>query len=434
MPVILGKQFKPAFEYDFVRNPSLTPLCGPTPVFSAANGNNTYFNSSGVLTTAGANQPRFNYMYNGSSWIFEGMLFEKQKVQYAQYTENIENASYYIPNECTATGASGTWIDGNNKAIKLVPSINSTTYHGVNSQAFTNTTTAGMQINLSIFAKAAGYNYLWVRENGWGGGFSGFNLTNGTLLQSVGEASSTTIIPCGNGWYRLCVGIVRANAGSIRLGLYVTATANRPDLTAYAGDGTSGVLVCGSQIEPGLDPTSYIPNNGSGTVTRSADSLTITGSDFTNLWNTTEGCFVVEYDCFWPLDNNLGSWGPCAVTASGTSGNAIYIQSSRPSASVYKDYALTYSGGVQQAGIDLGSVPAVGTSRKIAFAFKANDFAASINGGAVVTDTSGSIPTVTGLTIGGTAQSASLYLNGHIKNFKYYRVRPTNQALVVLST
>ena len=71
----------------------------------------------------------------------------------------------------------------------------------------------------------------------------------------------------------------------------------------------------------------------------------------------------------------------------GTTANRIRI--------LYKSdghlHATVTAGGVDQADLDLGAV-AVDTDFKLAMRAATNDFAASLNGGAVVTDTSGTMP------------------------------------------
>jgi hypothetical protein len=47
----------------------------------------------------------------------------------------------------------------------------------------------------------------------------------------------------------------------------------------FAGDGTSGILIYGAQLEAGSTPSSYMPTNG-GTYTRTAQSLTVPPAEF----------------------------------------------------------------------------------------------------------------------------------------------------------
>ena len=86
-----------------------------------------------------------------------------------------------------------------------------------------------------------------------------------------------------------------------------------------------------------------------------------------------------------------------------------------------------------QASLDAGTFTA-GQTSKVAAAFKANDFAACIDGGTVATDTSGTIPTVDRAFIGINALGTGDYLNGHIKTIRFYPSRLTDSELVALTT
>jgi hypothetical protein len=80
--------------------------------------------------------------------------------------------------------------------------------------------------------------------------------------------------------------------------------------------------------------------------------------------------------------------------------------------------------------------PSVSTHpRKGALAYKANDFATSYNGGAVATDTSGSVPTnVDRMRLGHDYLAASTgELDGTISKIIYYPKRLTNAQLQALT-
>ena len=64
-----------------------------------------------------------------------------------------------------------------------------------------------------------------------------------------------------------------------------------------------------------------------------------------------------------------------------------------------------------------------------------NDFAASRNGGAVVTDTAGAVPVgVLQMNIGRSVNAiASTYIDGHIKSISYYNTLLTNAQLQAVS-
>jgi hypothetical protein len=87
--------------------------------------------------------------------------------------------------------------------------------------------------------------------------------------------------------------------------------------------------------------------------------------------------------------------------------------------------------GTSQVQLDIGGYTATSTS-KAASAYKQNDFAYSINGSTVSTDTSGTIPTVNRLRVmagyaGGEIQ------NGNISRLTYYPQRLPDATLQALT-
>ena len=91
---------------------------------------------------------------------------------------------------------------------------------------------------------------------------------------------------------------------------------------------------------------------------------------------------------------------------------------------------VVQDGGVEQANINGGTV-AAGVRTRVVVRINADDFAISINGGAVVTDTSGTLPTVDRLMFGRT--QAGEYLNGRIARFTGWSQLLPNATLQTLA-
>ncbi len=106
----------------------------------------------------------------------------------------------------------------------------------------------------SVYAKASGRDYFALRWNGDTTQDATFNLTTGTIVaaDSTVQASMRNI---GNGWYR-CAITVRPTTTSSRIDLITSANST---LTAYAGDGSSGTLIWGVQLEAEEKFTKYAP-------------------------------------------------------------------------------------------------------------------------------------------------------------------------------
>lgn len=167
------------------------------------------------------------------------------------------------------------------------------------------------------------------------------------------------------------------------------------------------------QLESGAFSTSYIPTSGS-QVTRAADVASINA--LSPWWNAQEGSLISEsitpYSV--PPDNY-----PFVVNASGATGNDIKIGGFATVS------ALEVSaGGSSQVGL---YPPYSGLSRKIGVAFKQDSFAVCVNGGAVLSDLAGLVPTVTKMAIG-----ENLF-NGHIRKLRYFPKRLSDAQLQALT-
>ena len=68
-------------------------------------------------------------------------------------------------------------------------------------------------------------------------------------------------------------------------------------------------------------------------------------------------------------------------------------------------------------------------TRKLATTYQLNNFAVSVNGGSVSTDTSGTVPTVSQLRIGDRTSGGVNALNGTIRRLTYFRQRLPNSTL-----
>ena len=218
----------------------------------------------------------------------------------------------------------------------------------------------------------------------------------------------------GNGWYRvrmLATGVVAANTNQFRFS---------PD--PIASTGTS--IMWGAQTENGSFATSYIPTVAS-QVTRTADVATITGANFSQWYNQTEGTFVVGYG------QATGTTPRALVVANdGTNNNNVGLYADGSNDLNNQPAVAVVTSSVSQVNINMPAV-AQNATHKMAFSYKTDDFAVSVDGGAVLTDTSGTVPTVNRLDIGN--RISTLFNNGHIRSIQYYNTRLPNAQLQALT-
>ena len=361
-------------------------------------------NYNTVLKTAGPNQARFDV--DPITLESKGLLLEEQRTNLFTYSQNFTDGSWV---KSGTTVESAVAPDGTLSAAKL-----SATTSTSDKNIYKAFTTTAQNYTMSLYAKAGGINSLaFYYSSNSGGPYPQFNLSNGTatnggVMQFV-----------GNGWYK-CSHTFTAVSVTNLLAIYVNST------SSMTGNGFDGIYIWGAQVEAGSFPTSYIPTSAS-TVTRTFDYPVISGSNFSSWFNNTAGTVYVE---------------AMAGLNSASGGNAfMYLVDSAQGAQndIYMDIDAgaarfnAFDRGSLTTSINLSTATA-GTSYKISAAYKLNDYAASKNGGAVVTDTSANVPAGLSQMIIGRDIFNALSLNSTIKKIAYYPIRLTNAELIGMTT
>lgn len=415
----------PALDLDWATNRSLPASYGPTPTFTRAS-TGTYFDGQGILQTAAVNGPRFNHVFNGTSWVSKGLLLEEQRTNFAIRSNTFSNAAWEKYD--SSISSSGTGPDGSTASLLTENTANGA--HWLRQQTSTSVASgAGVSVTASIFVKANGRSVVGFGfDNSFafvGKSVRGrFDLSDKSFANEY-NCDSYSITNVGNGWYRLSVTSTTIQAGVARFDFFLYNSDTSGGIT-YTGDGSSGVLLFGAQVEAGAFPTSYIGTTSS-SVVRSADVCQITGSGFSGFWNGTEGSVAVEFD---------------QLADASKMTNESYIYGFQ-NATDYEQFILRgQSGGIYYwRSVNNGNVEAsaqissLGTATvKHAACYKLNDFASTFNGAAVVSDTSGATPAPTLIGIGFNSISGSNRINGHIARLRYFPTRLSNAKLQELST
>lgn len=418
-----------ALDLKFASTLSLTSSSGITPSFSRAS-TGTYFNSSGVLTSAAINAPRFDFTYNGTSWISRGLLVEEQRTNLITQSNAFTGSAWAIRTGVTVTSNNATSPDGTSNATTINEGT-ANDYHDI----YNTGTIAGSSgtFTYSIFAKNVNGQYLNLAVSFNSSNYIGiiFDLSNGTVANSasVGGFSivSSSITNVGNGWYRCAVIVTTNSTCGINVSLANSTTIGTYGVSTYTGTSRS-IQIYGAQFESGSFSTSYIPTSGSST-TRSADVCQITGTNFSSFWNASEGSCIVEYDRLAPIGPATpGYVYPRTFCFYGGAGNSIDLFGNHGSSPPSELLASTSSGS-SQFGFSANTYnnTANGT-QVIGFATKLNDSSFSYNGDAVLTDTSCVVPSINSLYIGSLAPSGNI-LNGHIARLRYFNKRLTDKQL-----
>jgi hypothetical protein len=376
----------------------------------------TRVNASGLIESIASNLPRYDY--DPVTLAAKGILIEEQRTNLLTYSEQFDNA-IWTKTRSSITANATTAPDGTTTADKLVEDATATNTHQI---AQTASFTAGTAYTQTVFAKAGERSKIELRLTG--AAFSSnqaasFDLATGAIATAAG-APVTSIEQFPNGWWRCRItataDVTSTASATMRLSNGAT--------TSYTGDGTSGLYIWGAQVGAGADPAFYIPTVAS-QVTRAADVMRI--EDLTGWFNQSEGTFVIEAS-----SRSAAADTTLFCVDDGTTGQADQFDARISSGTSYR--ARTRTAATTSADLNPGSF-AVGSTNKLAWAYKENDYAASLNGAAVVVDTSGAMP-ITAMTRlrfferGATGPATC----GHIKNFSYYPKRLTNAELVELTT
>jgi len=344
----------------------------------------TYWDAGGTLRTAQAGVPRFDHQPATGASL--GLLVEESRANLLWPSSDFTHANW-SKSAVTITADTTLAPDGTTTADTFMDS-STTDYGGAAAVAgVANDTTAR---TASIFAKAGTMGFLQLYVSYSGGtpvnAFVRVNLSTGTVDSTGGNPDQYGVQDVGGGWYR--VWVTKANNGSGNTSCVVNIYGD-----AGAVENTGTILIWGAQLEAGAFPTSYIPTT-TAAVTRQADVVTLP-LFLVPEFNPAEGTLVA------------GVTFPVVDTAAvntlvhlddGTANNRVTLR--RDSGGL--GFLVTTSGS-NVAGLPAGTQPPAGVTRRIAAAWKADDFAASTSGGGVLPDTSGAIPAgLTTLRIGNT--------------------------------
>lgn len=362
-------------------------------------------------TSAAYYGPRFTY--DPVTHAALGLLIEEQRTNLATYSQDLSNAVWAKSGSSVSLVAASAPDGGG--AYKLVEN-SATSDHRVSTVA---TVSIGQAYSTAIYAKQAGRTAIKFYANMQGGTKSFVvDLVTGAVSGSS-MPSAPVVSNAGGGYWRIAY-TETADITSI-IGIYVVLL--NGGVESYLGDGASGVYIWGAQLEAGAFATSYIPTT-SASVTRAADSATMTGSNFSSWFNATQGTFVV---------NGITPPAPpsVAVFVQVDSGAETEKMTARYYAAGNWFFDVYSGGGATQASLDTGSATA-NAPFKIAGSYALNAFAACRNGGAVISDSSGTPPTVNRLVIG--CDGVQRAANAPISRLRYYPVALTNAQLQALTT
>jgi len=327
--------------------------------------------------------PRFTY--DPVTHAALGLLIEEQRTNLLTYSEKFDNA-IWLKQTLTVTANQYTAPDGSTTADALVPTSGD----------------SALTYDIAPASAVAHTFSIWLRSTTG----SSFSLDIRLFRDSPFASISTQSVTLTTAWQRF------------------TFTGTPLDTSTHRwriGNGSSwatgeDAAAWGAQLEAGSFATSYIPTT-SASVTRAADSATMTGANFSSWFNAAAGTFVWE-----GLFATQSTASDPFLAHNGTISESIGAYISGGTAIQW-----CRAGGVTQAANTAGSPVSVGSLIKIGAAFSANDFRASSNGSAIASDAAGSMPS--GVDRLGLAGSGGVLVGGNSTNAPISRLRYYNTAL-----
>lgn len=357
----------------------------------------TRIGSSGLVEAVPSGAARTDY--SPATYALLGLLVEPARTNLVLYASDYSNAVWGKSGNGTAsvpviTPNAGVAPDGTATASRVQMTLNGGTAVGdVASVAQTTNTTASQPYTDTVWVKAnaaPSIGKVILRRGAAAAGYTPFTLTAD--------------------WQRITLTETAAlSAAAVDITLRGTfGSANDVDM-----------LVWGAQREQASVPTSYLPTVAA-PVARNADDDSLATTAFPS--NAAQGTVVIA------ARTPVGA-GATVLWQRDDGTESKRFRLTRDAANALR--FIVTDGGVEQANISLGAV-AASTDFKVAAAWAANDFAASLNGAAVVTDTAGTLPAVTTDRMGRSATGE--HWSGQIKTYLAVPQRIANATLQSLST
>jgi hypothetical protein len=272
--------FDPALVFDFKGDyfrKSATDSTFAASITHARASSATMMNSSGTLVTVGNNVPRTgHHSYNGSAWVNEGILHESEArtnlIENSNDLTNVEWRKTSVSNTANA----GVSPDGTSNANKVVNDTASGVHYIYVKEDLH---TVSGNYTFSFYVASAGYGFVTVCAGTNAVDYYAvvIDLSDGTKTATYEDGTQTdktcTVEDVGGSYYRVSISGAGERyyiVGGVDTGTY---TPDAFGFKSFSGDGTSGILAYGGQVEAG-PLSSYIPTAGA-TATRAADLLTV---------------------------------------------------------------------------------------------------------------------------------------------------------------
>ena len=218
-----------------------------------------------------------------------GLLIEEARVNSITADYNV---SSQVSGLTLSEDSSITNPDGTTGALKMTATAGNSR-HDMLRQSSSSTTNRAF----SVFVKKGNHRYIGLCQGGQSNNIHVIFDTDTKTITDNGAHNNGTFVSSGfeeyaNGWFRIhLVGFT--SGGGLRA--FLAGSASQNGLKNWSASGDEFAYVWGVQKEAGTFPTSYIPTSGSA-VTRAADVVEITGTNFSSFYNQSEGTMFAEFN------------------------------------------------------------------------------------------------------------------------------------------
>ena len=388
------------------------------PTASAVTYETTPRSQDQVITTSAAYYgPRFDYTYNGSSWVPAGLLVEGAATNLAIQSEALSGASWAVGGSTKSTD--GTLYLNGATATKITAAT-TTNNHSISS-ALGVSVTSGQSYTQSVFVKAGTHTKVAVNVGAaanWAVAVFDISGTSGGAATQTGAGSDTSVSGVsyylGGGWFRLALTFTASATGSRFLEFQMVPATTGNTFSSYGeviwlAAGTETLYVGQPQLETGSVASSYTPT-GASAVTRAAETAQLTGALAAVLPGsagtliTEVGNVTVPTGVSYVVVGNAGAYASCINNAGGVTKNGV---SGFRNVSNGFESASNFTNG--------------GSANRFGVAWGPTTYSLSGNGAAVTTGSGATA--FSGTPYLGSANSGATWINGHMRSFAVYNSR-----------
>lgn len=328
-----------------------------------------------------------------------GLLIEEARSNPLTFSGDLTNAAW-VKFQSSIVPNAGVSPDGLTNAFRLTENSVGGVPHQVHSAA--GASGISMTRTMSVWAK--GSDRTWLRLNLWTGGANNnqawFNLGTGAL-GTVTAGVTSRIRAFANGWYRCELTFTGVYSEAV-FGL-----ASADNVKDYAGNGTSGLLLWGPQIEDGAFATSYIATT-TAAATRAADVATLSGANFSSWYVQNTGVFACDY-----IVPNLTNFSRLFSIGPGPASLDL-VQRAAPTPQVGFDQTT-----ITNLLVTTNQVSAAGVLARAAVNIAPGAYMLCLNGGTVATSAATNSISANALILGSSVSGLG-YINAPLARLRYW--------------